>query len=364
MTKSRKGDSSSNRADRNRLDASQNRIPASAGADPYPSVSVVVPTTGRASLSRAIESALRQTAVEVEVIVVMNGVGSLPSMPIDSRVSVITNRPGSGANQARNTGICASSAEYVALLDDDDYWHPDKLRKQFDFARLLGLGEELFVVGCRVSGTSFDCLSDVRPKVAPPSPLDDIESYLFLREGLRSNLPQLQSSTLLFPRAVAMRTGFDSQLTIHQDWQWLLQVVRSSAVPVLLHPEVLAVCEKNMAGTMTSRSKWTDSLRWADEFLGEPSPTYCDFVLGVPLRFALRSGSVVGVASCIKRGFRVRRASPAAMMYATALSLKFFADRTVSLTSGSARAAKRFAKRRSGPLRRMVSTERGLKCDG
>ena len=99
-------------------------------------VSVVIPTYNRAGfLCEAIDSALAQTGVDLEVIVVDDGstddTESVMSAYDDPRIRYIR-QENAGAAVARNTGIFAASKPWVALLDSDDVWLPGKLAGQFD----------------------------------------------------------------------------------------------------------------------------------------------------------------------------------------------------------------------------------------
>ena len=96
-------------------------------------ISVIVPTYNRAhTLSRALDSVLAQTHPADEVIVIDDG-------STDSTVEVIQNsypdvkliqQQNSGVSAARNRGIYASHCDWIALLDSDDEWLPNKLDKQ------------------------------------------------------------------------------------------------------------------------------------------------------------------------------------------------------------------------------------------
>ncbi len=95
-------------------------------------VSVVIPTYRRAAfLRRAIESVLAQTYPPVEVIVVEDGsrdAGNVASS-FGERVRYVW-QENQGAAVARNTGAAGARGAWIALLDDDDYWVPDKLERQ------------------------------------------------------------------------------------------------------------------------------------------------------------------------------------------------------------------------------------------
>lgn len=98
-----------------------------------PLVSVIIPTYNRAHyITEAIDSVLKQTYTNYEIIVVNDGSRDdtvKVLAPYLDRVTVIT-KQNAGLAAARNTGIAASKGEIIALLDDDDRWLPHKLAVQ------------------------------------------------------------------------------------------------------------------------------------------------------------------------------------------------------------------------------------------
>jgi glycosyltransferase involved in cell wall biosynthesis len=109
-----------------------------------PTVTVVIPTRDRWSLlcRHALRSALGQQGPEVEVVVVDDG--SEDGTPDrladvqDPRLLVVRHERPRGVSEARNAGVRAAHGEWVAFLDDDDLWSPDKLRRQLEAARTSG----------------------------------------------------------------------------------------------------------------------------------------------------------------------------------------------------------------------------------
>lgn len=102
-----------------------------------PVVSVVIPTYNRADLlERAIQSVLGQTFENFEVVVVDDASEDDTKDVVedidDPRIEYIRHRTNRNGAVARNTGIDASTGEFVAFLDDDDEWYPSKLEKQLD----------------------------------------------------------------------------------------------------------------------------------------------------------------------------------------------------------------------------------------
>ena len=101
-------------------------------------VSVIIPTFNRSQvLPRAINSVLRQTYQDYEIIVVDDFSADdtravVESLP-DPRILYVRNDSRKGAGAARNIGIGVSAGRYVAFLDSDDEWLPDKLARQVSF---------------------------------------------------------------------------------------------------------------------------------------------------------------------------------------------------------------------------------------
>jgi len=106
-------------------------------------VSVVVPTRNRSALlASTLRSALRQERVDFEVIVVdeasTDSTAALLSALDDRRVRVLRHEIPRGLSAARNHGAEHARAEWLAFLDDDDLWAPNKLFRQVSAARETG----------------------------------------------------------------------------------------------------------------------------------------------------------------------------------------------------------------------------------
>jgi glycosyltransferase involved in cell wall biosynthesis len=114
-----------------------------------PEVSVIIPAYNRRRMLReAVSSVIVQTEAVWELIVVDDGstdgtiddlrcgelAGMLSSAPSTCRI-VLERTAQRGPAAARNRGVALATAEYVAFLDSDDLWAPDKLRRQLAFMR-------------------------------------------------------------------------------------------------------------------------------------------------------------------------------------------------------------------------------------
>jgi len=100
-----------------------------------PKVSVIIPTHNRAEFLRsAVMSVLNQTFQDFEIVIIDDASKDHTQEVIahfnDVRIKAIHNQFSKGDAGARNIGIINSTGEYIALLDDDDEWLPEKLKIQ------------------------------------------------------------------------------------------------------------------------------------------------------------------------------------------------------------------------------------------
>lgn len=103
-----------------------------------PTVSVVIPAYNAAwCVGRAVDSVLAQSFRDFELIVVDDGSTDDTASVLGaygSALKVISKSNG-GMSSARNAGIGVATGEFVAFLDSDDWWHPEKLARQVERMR-------------------------------------------------------------------------------------------------------------------------------------------------------------------------------------------------------------------------------------
>ena len=182
-----------------------------------PGVSVVIPTRNRLHLLRAtLASALGQVGVDHEVVVVDDGsddgTGDYLADIVDERLRVVTHRTASGVSAARNTGLAESCHEWVAFLDDDDLWAPDKLAAQLAAGR-HGYG------WVTVGAVDVDHELRVTGGAHPPSAEKDTARLL-----QANNVPGGGSGTMLRTELVRAVGGFDPALRTLADWDLWIRV--------------------------------------------------------------------------------------------------------------------------------------------
>lgn len=97
-----------------------------------PLVSVILPLyNGKRFIASSIKSVLNQSYRSVELLVINDGStdNSTDLIPADPRIRIF-NRQNSGVAASRNFGIAQAKGRYLAFIDQDDYWYPDKLKLQ------------------------------------------------------------------------------------------------------------------------------------------------------------------------------------------------------------------------------------------
>lgn len=174
-----------------------------------PATSVVIPFfNGHEYLPAALASVRAQTAPALEVIVVDDG-SAVPAEPPagwDGPPLHLVRTPNRGVSHARNLALDRAAGEFVAFLDCDDWWHPDKLARQE-----AALRADPTAVACYTRCAEGDGLFGFGPY--PPADVSDDDFLLML--WYHSFFPP---SSVLARRAAVDRAGrFDPALSHGED---------------------------------------------------------------------------------------------------------------------------------------------------
>ena len=185
-----------------------------------PTVTVVIPTYNRRQLLElTLGSALRQRDVAFEVVVVDDGSTEVTAPLVerfrDARIRLVRHEMPRGVSAARNRGIDEARGEWIAFLDDDDLWAPDKLALQLDAVRQT---RRLWAYTGHVNITADHRVLGGAPPSAPDKVQHDLR---------RTNLiPGGGSSVLARADLVRRVGGFDENLGILEDWDLWIRLAR------------------------------------------------------------------------------------------------------------------------------------------
>ncbi len=225
-----------------------------------PLVSAVIPTRNRPDLVlRAVKTVLSQTYPNVEAVVVVDGpdyetVRTLEALQ-DPRVRVIALTENVGGSEARNTGVREAKGEWIALLDDDDEWLPEKIARQMAAAE--GLTAKNIIISCQYIERSVEKSAVLPARL--PDPGESVDSYLLCPRGFRTNGEVLQTSTLLVPRELMLAVPFIRGLKRGQDFMWMIHAGSLGKATMHVVPEVLSIFNsEGFTDTrrVSSKPKW------------------------------------------------------------------------------------------------------------
>ena len=207
---------------------------------PTPLVSVVIPTYNRAPIvCDALESVRRQTYRPIEVIVVDDGSTDgtealtrdwqAKHATEDGFISRYVSQKNQGGNVARNRGIAQCTGDYVAFLDSDDCWLPEKLAKQMRV--LLTNDDDMGAVYCGLCHVEL-ATGEVLETPRRSFPTGRLLDQLLVRDVTAP------TSAYLIRRGVFRHVGiFDTELQARQDWDMWIRIAskyRIGAVPEAL----------------------------------------------------------------------------------------------------------------------------------
>jgi len=219
-----------------------------------PKVSIVIPTYNRADfLPKAMQSVLNQTYRDWEMIIVDDGSTDNTEEVVkgykESGIRYIAHKSNLGISAARNTGIKNSKGKYIALLDSDDEWFPEKLSCQMKIFQEKDLK---YGVVC----TSGYMIKDdkVISVKAIPNDLDD-----FYKIFLFKNV--IWSSSVLIRKECFEKLGlFDEHLKSCEDWEMWIRIskyykfifLKTPFITYLIHPGQIS---ENLSAKIEARKR-------------------------------------------------------------------------------------------------------------
>lgn len=223
--------------------------------DPQPETSVIIPTWNRRDLiGRAIDSVLAQTRPVDEIIVVddgsTDGTRDWLAQAYGDRIVCLA-QANAGVSAARNRGLASARGRYLALLDSDDEWLPEKIERQVGY---LEQRPEFGMVLCDVLRVDADgSLIDVfeRRRQIP-------DDGMVLRWVLLD--PALAPLSALFRREVFETVGgFDESLNTAEDVDFHLRVAARWPIGIVEEPLARAVV-RGHGGLSSLETSYADYL--------------------------------------------------------------------------------------------------------
>lgn len=219
-------------------------------------VSIITPVfNGASTLSDAILSVMKQTYKKWELLIIDDG-SCDESLSVtawyvknDSRIKVFCTEENTGAWNARNIGLEQSKGSYIAFLDADDIWHPQKLEKQVKV-----LSHDCDSICCHTGYLNFR--TDKKGRIVAKEILP--KRSVGLRQLRQHNF--IRNSTALVRRREVNNTRFNN--VRHEDYEFWLRVLRNGRSVGLCEP----LCGYRVHASQTSHNKML-SMLWHFEIV-------------------------------------------------------------------------------------------------
>ena len=223
-------------------------------------VSAIITTHNRQDLLiRAVKSVLNQTYKDIELIVVDDASDKRADKMLkefDLQYIYIPKEESKGGNHARNIGILAAKGEYVAFLDDDDYWLPMKIEEQIAIAE----EKNCELVYCPKTSEIITKDSTIIYAHASPNPTMTGD----LRKKILYNICTTTSCILVKKRALVEVGMFDENLKFWQEYELTIRLAQRT--PFFYAWKDLVVYRVNTADNSRLTNKY-DEWRYAVKYI-------------------------------------------------------------------------------------------------
>ena len=236
-----------------------------------PLVSVIIPAYNRASfVMRAIDSVLCQTYKPVEIVVVddgsQDGTGNLVTSLCQAHGNIryVRHDTNRGAQAARNTGILAVRGDFIAFLDSDDEWFPDKLLRQIS----------LFTPGDERLGVVYAGYRETSPDGEHRDHLPKLRGDIYMATLKRW---VCDMNTIVVKKAVFDKSGLlNENIRAYQEWDMCIHLARHGTFDYIDDP--LAIYHHHDSPTI-SKDLWLSALGYLDvvEAHQEEILKYCGY---------------------------------------------------------------------------------------
>lgn len=239
-------------------------------------ITVVVPAyNSEATIDTTLKSVRNQTYRNIEIIVVVDGATdrteevSLAHAAQDDRVKVLVT-PNGGLCAARNAGARAGSGAFIAPLDADDVWHPEKLQKQLE---VFAAGGEkvgmVYTLYRRIDQLGYVMLDGARI----------CWSGQIFNASLLYNCVRNGSSVLMRTEAFEQAGGYSMELNRLGCEDYLLQLLISHDWDVGVAPEYLTGYRYNSGSMSRNHVRMAQALRKMLDIVARQHPDAPDRVM-------------------------------------------------------------------------------------
>jgi glycosyltransferase involved in cell wall biosynthesis len=221
-----------------------------------PGITVLIPAyRAQATIARALASVRAQTLQPEHILIVDDG--SPESLMLEANqagsipLSLVRLPQNLGSSGALNHGIAHIQTQWIAFLDADDSWHPEKLARQMVFAQRQN-DSVLIATGLRFLDAAGQCVIDVATAALPEQQNDRLAS---LMEDCVIGKP----SVLVRTDVVKSIGGFDTKLSVGEDQHLWLRIAAKHRVDIVR--DILTFAH-DTPGSLTKRTDIAPDHLW------------------------------------------------------------------------------------------------------
>ncbi|WP_026734376.1 glycosyltransferase [Fischerella sp. PCC 9605] len=239
-----------------------------------PLVSAIVPTYNRADLiSYTLDSAIKQSYKNLEIIVIDDGSVDNTEEVVkaigDPRIRYIRHPSNRGGSAARNTGIEGARGKYIAFLDSDDLWAPEKIELQLALIQKHPHPDKVVsytqrvVSFTRITNYTQLAINSESLQAVPEKGKGEAEAiaeYLFCSDG------EIQTSTLMMHRSLGLATRFNPGLKKHQDWDFCFRLEANGAIFTFIKKPLVIWNADSRKDRVSQISDYRISESWIREY--------------------------------------------------------------------------------------------------
>jgi glycosyltransferase involved in cell wall biosynthesis len=256
-----------------------------------PKVSVIIITYNRAALlPTAITSVLNQTFQDFEIIIVddasQDETPSVVASFQDQRIRYIRHKQNAGEAGARNTGVANASGEYIAFLDDDDEWLPEKLELQLGVLKNNSAKVGVVYTGrLTIDGSSKKVIS-----ILTPTEKGD------LLQELRRGSPITISSALVRKECFSEIGLFDEQIAYGVDYDMWIRIAGTYHFECVAKPLVkYTVHRRSLSADLDRAIKGNEAvLKKHEAYFVQNGQDYSRFCAQLGIRYYLNKNARKG----------------------------------------------------------------------
>ncbi len=286
-------------------------------------ISVIIPTHNRADLlPRAIKSVQEQTYPVDEIIVVSDGSTDNTDEVVkdlqrsDGRIKLISYHPGHNGNYARNQGLAAATGDYIAFLDDDDEWLPQKNERTMSVFRQ---NPEYGVVY-----TAQHCIyTDMNYQYdTTHTKHGDLSKQILFRNYLGS------PSQVMIKAEVLKKTGhFDLKLEALQDYDLWIRCCQVAKIGCVTEPCINYYNCGSSNQVSSNTEKYIRSKNYIDEkysdiissLTKEEQRTYNALNQIIIAKRCLRNGEKKHARACVVKSMKIKPSKQGLALFAASL---------------------------------------------